>query len=331
MGAKDAGKDPGPGSQTLSSDAILKALNSNEDGDAHPFIDLYRGRFLFDHSGGQWFEWVGHFWREDTIDRATEALTAVIDLYGTEAGRQQWERVKAEKARQNDRAKKHAATEDTLLKRIRALQAKTRKENVLFLARTGGASLGISGEEWDRDPWLLACLNGLIDLRTGEHRPGRPEDFLRTVSPGEWRGLNELAPTWERFLTEIFADRELISYVRRLFGYCTTGRATEHVLPILWGKGRNGKGTLLETLAYVLGAYAGQVEAELLLKQKLSRHSGGPTSDLMTLRGKRLVWASETDEGRGLKAGKLKWLTGGDTLTGREVFGRRQISLQTDS
>lgn len=78
----------------------------------------------------------GTFGARTPFDQATEALTAVIDLYGTEAGRQQWERLKMEKAGQTDRAKKHAATEDTLFKRIRALQTKARKENVLFLART---------------------------------------------------------------------------------------------------------------------------------------------------------------------------------------------------
>ncbi len=52
--------DPGPGSPTLSSEAILKALNSNEDGDARLFIDHHRGGFLFDHAAGQWFQWVEH-------------------------------------------------------------------------------------------------------------------------------------------------------------------------------------------------------------------------------------------------------------------------------
>jgi hypothetical protein len=93
-------------SLSFTSEAILKALNSNEDGDAHLFIELHRGQFVFDHATGQWYEFPGHFWREDTIDQATEALTAVIDLYGTEAGRQQWERLKMEKAGQTDRAKK---------------------------------------------------------------------------------------------------------------------------------------------------------------------------------------------------------------------------------
>ena len=321
--------DPGPGTQTLSSDAIIKALNSNEDGDARLFIELHRGRFLFDHAASRWFEWAGHYWREDELNQAMAGVETVIDFYAEEARRQAWDRLKCEKSGQTDKARKHAATEDALIKRIRLLQSKARKENILFLAGVGAASLGITGQEWDTDPWLLGCLNGVIDLQTGEHRPGRPDDLIKTVAPTEWKGISEPAPTWEKFLTEIFADdRELIFYGQRLFGYCVTGRTTEHISPILCGKGRNGKGTLLETLGHVLGPYTGQIEGELILKQKFSKPSGGPSSDIMTLRGKRLCWVSETDEGRRLNTGKLKWLSGGDTLTGREVYGKKQTSFR---
>ncbi len=48
----------------------------------------------------------------------------------------------------------------------------------------------------------------------------------------------------------------------------------------------------------------------------------------MALRGKRLVWGSETEEGRRLNDGKVKWLVGGDTLVGRPPFGKRQINFK---
>ena len=315
-------------SQNFTSEEILNALDSNEDGDSFLFVKLHRGRLVYDHAAARWHKWAGHYWQEDFLSEALAGIEKVIDLYGKEAKRQAWNRVKCEKSGQKDEAEKHAKLEIELLKRIRGLQSKSRKEDVLFLARTGAASLGITGEEWDRDPMVLVCKNCVIDLRTGEHRAGRPEDYNKTIAPVEWKWLNEPAQAWERFLIEIFSgDTELISYIHRVFGYSITGRTIEHILVILWGRGRNGKGTFLEMLAFTLGGYAGQVEAELILKQRFLKPSGGPTSDIMTLRGKRLVWASETDEGRKLNAGKLKWLTGGDTLTGREIYGRRQVSF----
>jgi putative DNA primase/helicase len=106
------------------------------------------------------------------------------------------------------------------------------------------------------------------------------------------------------------------------------GKATEHRYPILYGEGRNGKGTLFEALAYVLGQLAGPIESEMLLAHNFAKHSGAPTSDIIYLRGKLLVWSSETEEGRHLSTGRLKWLTGGDTLTGRAPHGKRQVSFR---
>ena len=36
--------------------------------------------------------------------------------------------------------------------------------------------------------WLvLGVANGVVDLRTGEHRPGRPDDYLLRCCPVEWK------------------------------------------------------------------------------------------------------------------------------------------------
>jgi len=41
----------------------------------------------------------------------------------------------------------------------------------------------------DTNPWLLAVSNGVLDLRTGLCREGEPSDYIRTVSPTEWTGI----------------------------------------------------------------------------------------------------------------------------------------------
>jgi len=52
-------------------------------------------------------------------------------------------------------------------------------------------------------------------------------------------------------------SEDLVNYMHQLPGHSITGLNTEHVLPILWGRGRNGKGILLEVLRHVLGPLAG--------------------------------------------------------------------------
>jgi len=208
------------------------------------------------------------------------------------------------------------------------IQKKRWKKDVLELASDGEQSLAISGKEWDNASYLLPCINGVIELKTGNFRPGRQSDFIKTVCPAEWKGIHEPCPTWERFLNEIFdGDSELISFLQRLCGYAIAGIAIKHILPIFHGNGRNGKSTFFDAIYHTLGPLSGPIQSEMLLDQKF-RSSSGPSSDIMGLRGKRLIWGSETDEGRKFNAGKVKWLVGGDVLCGREPYGKKDISFK---
>lgn len=85
---------------------------------------------------------------------------------------------------------------------------------------------------------------------------------------------------------------------------------------------------MLEIIKEVLGSsLAGAIQSELLLNQDRIRSSSGPSPDVMRLRGLRLVWASETQEGRKLDAGKVKLLTGGGELTARAPYGKYEITF----
>lgn len=124
---------------------------------------------------------------------------------------------------------------------------------------------------------------------------------------------------FEGFLERIFAgDGELISFVQRAVGYSLTGITSEHVVFLCWGKGANGKTTLVETLRSLLGDYGQQMPAETLLAK---RHGGGITNDIARLRGVRLAAAQETGIGRRLDEALLKRLTGGDTVVARYLYG----------
>jgi len=313
----------------LSSD-ILSALSNNEDGDAWLFIALQKNRYCYDHSTGQWFKWSSHYWEEDIVGDVITGLDDVVDQYMDETKRQALIRQMANKSGKQEDAKKAEELEKKLLKRIYELQSVYRKKNVLYLAVQGSDSLGITGKEWDLNPWLLACKTGVIDLKTGEVRPGQPEDYIKTVVPTEWKGLDEQAPRWESFLSEIFEEKEdIVAYIHRLFGYSITGVTQDHVIAILWGQhGRNGKGTLLETLSFVLGPIVGPILSDMLLSDGRAKSSAGPSPDVMALRGRRLAWAGETEEGRKLAVEKVKLYTGNDTLVGRPPHGKRMVEFR---
>ncbi len=204
------------------------------------------------------------------------------------------------------------------------MQTVKRKKDVLALAVNGEQSLGITGDEWDRSTYLLPCQNGIVDLRTGKFRQALHSDFIRKVAPVEWCGLDAPAPQFEEFLNQILVDEnyrpdpEMVSFIQRLFGYAVIGSVKEHIFPVLWGqRGRNGKGTLLLALNHALGPFSGSINVETLLQLRYEISGSAPRPDLMKLRGTRLIWCSESDQGQRLSVAQVKKLCGGDPVTAR--------------
>jgi len=309
---------------------IQDCLRFNEMGDGVLFAHLNGNSFVFNKSSGEWLAWQAHHWEIDVGETALSAVDSVAQAYDAE-GRKVGEKINWA-VKKGDQGAEDSLRERQkgLFKRATKLRSDRGRHNCLAFARTNPVqSLSIVGEQIDQHPYLLACKNGVIDLRTGDLRPGRPDDFLMRSSPIEYHGVKTQAPIWEGFLGSIFEDPtpcsetgrphgELLKeYVQRLFGYAATGLTVEPVVPILLGQGRNGKSTLVETISYVMGNLAGPIPAEMLLDAGRFTNANAPTPDIMDLRGLRIAFASEIEENRRFSASRLKWLSGSDSLVGR--------------
>jgi putative DNA primase/helicase len=182
--------------------------------------------------------------------------------------------------------------------------------NALELAK---GDLRAEPKEFDQDPWLLNCVNGVLDLKTGELCPHSPELRLTKLCPVAY-DPNAQAPTWEQFLREIFLDDdELIRYVQRACGYSISGDVREDKLFICWGTGANGKSTFLQTLRRVLGDYAGAIAPAAIVHKGKDSH---PTA-VADLYGLRFAIAVETGEDQQLAEAQVKALTGRDSIKAR--------------
>lgn len=170
-------------------------------------------------------------------------------------------------------------------------------------------------ETLDADPWLLGCPSGVLELKTGIFREHRQSDRI-TKTAGADYDPEARAPLWKAFAFRAMGgDAELIDYLQRLCGYFLCGHRGEHLLPIFYGSGANGKSVALGTAQAMLGDYAGAAAPGLLMQQHGSEH---PTA-LADLQGKRLVIASETGEGGRLAEDRVKYLTGGDRINARRM------------
>lgn len=265
-------------------------------GNAELFAAVYAHKFRYDHRRGAWLDWRGHWWATDDVGEARWTSKTIATL-----------RLRAAAEIEDEKQRKVA------LKWAFTSQAKGRRDALLDQASIEPA-LRTNGTEWDTDHFLLGVANGVVDLETGVLRPGHPRDRITMHSPIAF-DPDAKAPRWERFLSEVFRDdRPIIEYVQRFAGYSLTGDISEHKLLICWGKGSNGKSTLLSTLAHIAGDYGYSMPFSTVEAQ---RNNGGPTNDLAALDGRRLVTASEVNEGQPLNEARIKALTGGDAITAR--------------
>jgi len=206
-----------------------------------------------------------------------------------------------------------------------------RLQAMLTLAQSE-KTLAMPAAAFDAEPWDFNVANGTIDLRTGELRPHRREDLLTKLAPVDY-DTRAQCPLFEAFLVRILPDPEVRAFVQRFLGYALTGVIRDHVFPVFWGKGSNGKGTLVETVLHVMGDYARQLPAETLMLKHGETH---PT-ERASLLGVRFAAASETEENRRLNEALVKQLTGGDTIAARfmrqdffEFRPTHKLALQTN-
>lgn len=171
----------------------------------------------------------------------------------------------------------------------------------------------------DSETYSLNTPVGTYDLRKGADvvYPHKAEDYITkvtAVSPSdEGMGL------WEAMLDVVFCgDQDLKSYVQQLAGLAAIGGVFAENLIIAYGEGRNGKSTLFNVIARVLGSYSGSLSADVLTNS--CRRNIKP--ELAELRGKRLVIASELEEGNGLNTAVLKQLCSTDPIYAEPKYRR---------
>lgn len=168
--------------------------------------------------------------------------------------------------------------------------------------------------DYDRDPWLLCCQNGVLDLRTGTLLPHNRQQRHSKISPVIYDPA-ATCPKFEKFLDEIMnGDREMIDFLAVASGYSLTGDTKEQAAFFSHGNGSNGKSVLNSIIKGIMGDYAQIASFDTFVVKK---NDNGPKNDLAALVGARLVQAAESKEGQSLDEALIKAVTGGEEITVR--------------
>lgn len=158
----------------------------------------------------------------------------------------------------------------------------------------------------------ISCLpvkNGIIDLKTLEIRERTQTDLFTFELNVEYN--TEDVSKAQQFMTEICCnDVELSDYLIRLMGYSMTLEVADRSMHILWGKGCNGKSTLMDIMRTILGKFYSGISEKVLVK-------GGKrdlSSELEVLKTARLAVLSEIEEGDKLNEKRVKEITSGNDV-----------------
>jgi putative DNA primase/helicase len=297
------------------------------DEDRYSLTDLGGARYLRDHiesvgSGVRYSEEVGFFlleqgvWRRDERQAVRTYAQDVADLLRDLA------REASRAARANDEdesVSNNAVKRAARLNRYAAHAQTSRGLDAMLRELQAVNGVPASIEDFDKHPDLLACRNGVVDLRTGELR-AHDSKLLLTRRVDLDYDPSARAPRWESFLGEVFPNHPALpDFTRRLIGYGITGRTDEQAFVVHWGGGANGKSVFTDTVTEVL--------RELTVTTPFStfedRQSGGIPNDLAALKGARLVMASEGEQGRPMAEAVLKRVTGRDLISAR--FMRKEF------
>ncbi len=266
---------------------------TTELGNARRLARLHGRDLRYVDPWGKFLIWDGARWaldQEKAIDRLAENVARDID------------RQSAETADSNERKE--------LRKWASASERKATKEGMFDWIKNRIAALP---DHFDADKFLITARNKTLELDQGKAREPAREDLITKRADVEYKTGAD-CPEFKKFLDMIMnGEAELIDFLQKAVGYSMTGAIDERCIFILYGPGRNGKTTFIQTISGLLNDYAQRIPTETLL----ARRTEGIPNDIAALKGIRFAYAEEAKQGRSFSEGKLKDLTGGTTLPAR--------------
>lgn len=270
-------------------------FNLTEWGNAQRLVKAHGESMRFCHARGCWMIWDGRRWMVDSHAKVWHWAKDMVRRLSTEASA----------------AADPALWEQTLKWSLISEKKKVMQSSIELAVSEPG--IGIDPEDLDRNPWLLNCPNGTVDLLTGELKPHARENLLSKLTACDYDPQSD-CPRWRSALQMIFdGDEELIGYIQRALGYSICADVSAQSLFLCFGTGRNGKNTVLDTVRALLKDYATVASPRVLLSAGQNDHPA-VIADLL---GARFVPTSEVDEGERLAESLVKRLTGDSTIKAR--------------
>jgi P4 family phage/plasmid primase-like protien len=271
--------------------------NFTDLGNAHRLIDYFGEDIHYVVDWNKWIVWDGIRWEVDRELHIRQLARKVIGKIYAEAGQ---------------------ADSDDRKRIVKWAQSSESERALKAMVNIAQSFVPMTADKLDIDPSLLCCLNGTLDLHSGQLLAPRRDNLITKQTPITYDST-ATAPLWESFLARIQPDSDTRHYIQCAAGYSLTGDVSEQCLFFLNGEGKNGKSTFIETLSLLVGEYFTKTGSQSLMVQQNA--SSSAPYEVAALKGSRLVTVSEISDKDTLNDALVKDMTGGDTMTGRHPYG----------
>lgn len=181
-------------------------------------------------------------------------------------------------------------------------------------------------DDFDSNPKIIGMANcKAYDLVNGKVIDGCREFMLTKRLNGNVK--EKISDDFYTFINTMFPDKKVCDYVQKflgssLLGFLLRNPDDKNALFIDSTVPDTGKSTLLTLLENALGDYYAVADSSILTTR--TKDSNAATPALAALKGCRFVGISECSPGLTFEADDtFKKITGNDTLSVRDVFGRQ--------
>ena len=317
--------------QSISDEEILGYFSENLLGDAKLFKYLHQDIVIFVRYWDRFLVWNGHHWKEDDYYNTYSLVDNICKLYLRLADSQR-ERLE-ENIKDKDIENAIRTRIDNIERKVKSIRSPKGQENILIMTQRMHAPMLVLPDDFDKKPYLLACPNGIVDLRTGDLSNGNPLDYLlqccATAYDASLLKEENPCPETQAFLIRSMnGDEELVKFIWRLLGYGLIRERKDHIFTIFWGEhGRNGKDTLIKLITKTLGFdLSADIPVEMFLQSSITKNSSQASPDILDLRGRCFAWINEAEENQRFAMAKLKKLTGGAFISARGIHDKKSTT-----
>jgi putative DNA primase/helicase len=274
----------------------------------------FNARARFVPGWKRWMLWDGSVWRESDTEYAETQVRSFLRAQANQV--KSWAMELAKEVFSQDQ-KKAAAIRRWGDKEASKMRQGYAIRSVETTARSNSELLA-SVDQWDQNLDLMGTPGGTVDLKTGRLLKPSPQHFITRSTSVTPAAEGEHSMLWDQTILRICGGSvEMAQFLQVVAGYCLTGHTSEHKLFFMYGSGRNGKSTFIDVIEHMMQDYAVKAPEGAFLASNSQDHPTG----IAKLRGARMVSASELAENRSWNEQLIKEFTGGDTMTGRYMYG----------